>query len=418
MIQLLFFCPCLFLRENFPKSRALYGRLGAFLGDDLLTFSHGPEGPWKANRTLINPAFKSSSLRAMSPTFAQQAIKFTQRLLAHAYAHPEVSLNFSAELDKLTLNIISLAGFGFDVGTYHGLTETSPFLSALQTVLSQATSPLFLLPYGGQLARFLQRRNFRAINEVFYNVIDRRIQEGLEGKRDSERVADLLDAMLKPGDDGRQLTREELRNELLLFYLAGHDTTANVLNWALLELARHPDVHATVMDEIDSVMGPAEKDPNNVVCPTHAQLEEMPYLEMVLKETLRLYPAAPSVFRMVPETFEFKGMVYPKGISLSTSVFLIHRDPELWPEPEKFDPERFTKDNCANRHTFAFLPFSAGPRICIGKNFFYLESKILLVTLLRSLKFEVDVSQEPTRMTRSKGLLKATSNWLKVSSIR
>jgi len=391
-----------------------YGRIGAFLGEDLLTFSHGPEGPWKANRTLINPAFKSASLRAMSPTFAQQSIKFTQKLLAHADTTPDASLNFSTELDKLTLNIISLAGFSYDVAASHGLNETNPFLAALQTALSQALSPLFLLPYGGHLARFLQRRNFRIIDEVFYKVIDQRIQEGLEGKRDQDRVADLLDAMLKPGDDGQQLTREELRNELLIFYLAGHDTSANVLNWALLELARNPVVHANVMNEIDSVMGDTDK----LTCPTHAQLEEMPYLEMVLKETLRLYPAAPSITRMVPETFEFKGMVFPKGTSLSSSMFLIHRDPELWPEPEKFDPERFSKDNCADRHTFAFLPFSAGPRICIGKNFFYMESKILLVTMLRSLKFEVDTSKEAARLTRSKGLLKATSNWLKVSRIR
>jgi len=240
---------------------------------------------------------------------------------------------------------------------------------------------LFLFPYGGHLLKFLQRKNLKIVNDTFYSVIDARIKEGLEGKRDQERPADLLDAMLKPGDNGSQLTREELRNELFLFYIAGHETSTNILNWALLEVARHPDVYANLMSEIDSVMGPTEKDPNNIVSPTHLQIDEMPYLDMVLKETLRLYPPAIAVNRMVPETFEFKGMVIPKGMSIAANMFLIQRDPELWPEPEKFDPERFTKENCAGRHVFAFFPFSAGPRICIGKNFFYMEAKILLVTL-------------------------------------
>ena len=401
---------CAFSRENFQKS-PVFQSIAGLWGQNLLTFHHGPEGPWKANRALSNPAFKTSSVRGMSPIFAQETVKFTRMLMDHVEAHPGTPLDFAEEFDRLALNVISLAGFGFDINASQGHAKEHPFLNSLRAVLAQAFSPLMLLPYNGPFLRWKQAKNLGVINSVFYKVIDERIKEGLEGKRDPERVPDLLDAMMKPGDDGQQLNREELRNELLLFYIAGHETSANILNWALLEISRHPEVHANVMDEINSVMGDTDK----LTCPTPAQLEEMPYLEMILKETLRLYPPARSVSREVPETFEYKGLIFPKGMIISSAIFMIQRDPELWPEPDKFDPERFSKDNTAGRHVFSFFPFSAGPRICIGKNFFYLESKMLLVNVLRNLSFQVDETKPLTRITTANGIIKPSSNWLKVS---
>jgi len=350
----------------------------------------------------------------MSSIFSQEAIKFTKKLLAQSKTSPDVSHNFCDEIDKLTLNIISLAGFGYDVGA-QGLGEANPFLSALQEVFVEAAKPRLMVPYIGYFMKWQNRRILKTVNDVLYRVIDERIQERLEGRQDSGRVADLLDMMMKPGDDGQQLTREELRNELVVFYLAGHETAANILNWTLVEVVRHPEVYANLMDEINSAMGPTGDE--GVVCPTLDQLQDMPYLELVLNETLRLYAPFGSVNRVVPETFEHKGFVYPKGMAISSSILLIHRDPELWPEPEKFIPERHTKANSAERHPFAFFPFSGGQRICIGKNFFFAEAKILLVTMLRSLKFEVDQSKPLAVLTSQKGLLKPSANWLKVSSV-
>ena len=186
-----------------------------------------------------------------------------------------------------------------------------------------------------------------------------------------------------------------------------------MLNFALHELARHPEVYENLVTEIDSVLGPAD---GIMKFPTAKQMEEeMPYMEMVLNEVLRIYPPAGGTSRTVPETFEYKGFIFPKGMNVAPSIFLMHRNPEFWPEPEKFDPERFTKANSEGRPLYAFFPFSAGSRICIGKKFFNLEAKSVLATLLRVVKIEADPLKTSGEMSSISGLLKPKSVWIKIS---
>ena len=243
---------------------------------------HGEEGHWKEIRSIANSAFKLSSLRAMHSIFTRHSISFAQKLLD--LANRNGSTEFADEISKLTLDIISSAGFGFSLGASFNMGLQSPLLQAINHILLQGRNPLLLLN-GVWLIKFMVRNQMDVLDQTFYGIIDERIKEQQEGKKNSGRTQDLLDMLLQPGEDGRQLTREEIRDELFLFYFAGHETTANALSWTIYELSRNPDVAERLVQEIESVMGPHKGgDPQ---APTVAQLDEMPYMTMVLNEVLR-----------------------------------------------------------------------------------------------------------------------------------
>jgi len=286
--------------------------------------------------------------------------------------------------------------------------SSDEYLKSLQHIISKSSSPLLIFPYGGYVLRFLYRDSIRILDETLFSIIDKRIEEINEGKRDTSTSSDLLDALLMPDQDGQHLSKQDIRDQLFIFYLAGHETTASILSWTIFELGRHPEVEEKLMAEIESVVGPLDEK----IDPSSEQLDNLPYLDMVLNEVMRLYPPTGAVSRTNEEEFEYKGYIYPKGTTLSTSQLLTHRNKDYWPEPTKFDPERFSKENSVGRHMYAYFPFSAGPRICIGKNFFYHESRNFLVNVLRQIKFKNDPSHPSGIMSSKTGLIRPNAVWV------
>ncbi|GLH04909.1 Cytochrome P450 4c3 [Gryllus bimaculatus] len=176
------------------------------------------------------------------------------------------------------------------------------------------------------------------------------------------RVA-FLDLLLLAARDG-SLSDADIREEVDTFMFEGQDTTEAALSFAIYLLASHPDVQEKVLEELKSVF-----DWSQPLQPTIQQLGELKYLEMVIKEVLRLYPSVPAIFRDITEDDKLPstGHVIPDGTVMIVSPWAVHRNPEVYPDPEKFDPERFSAGETARRHPYAFLPFSAGPRNCIGE---------------------------------------------------
>ncbi|KAK1898421.1 Cytochrome P450 3A30 [Dissostichus eleginoides] len=187
------------------------------------------------------------------------------------------------------------------------------------------------------------------------------------------------------------LTDHEILSQAMIFIIAGYETSSSTLGFVAYTLATHPEIQKILQEEIDETL--PEKDR-----PTYEAAMQMEYLEMVINETMRLYPIANRLERMAKSSVEINGVTIPKGTVIMVPIYTLHRDPDLWSEPEAFKPERFRKENKANIDPYAFLPFGAGPRNCIGMRFALLMMKLALVEILQNFSFvtckETDIPME------------------------
>ncbi|KAJ3642881.1 hypothetical protein Zmor_025630 [Zophobas morio] len=192
----------------------------------------------------------------------------------------------------------------------------------------------------------------------------------------------MLDLLLVAKNEGFDIDHEGIREELDLFMFAGHDTISMAISFLFLILANLQDIQDSIVDEILSVLGPEKP-------PSYKDLQHLKYTERCIKQTLRLFPSVPSIFRIASETFTTKtGYLIPKGTLMEIHIFDSHRNENIYPDPLKFDPDRFLPENVKRRHPFAYIPFSADPRNCIGQRFALLELKCILCGILRKFKLE------------------------------
>ncbi|XP_044165465.1 cytochrome P450 4V2-like isoform X3 [Acropora millepora] len=239
------------------------------------------------------------------------------------------------------------------------------------------------------------------LHDFTHMVIDERIAQReakkskpQESEEDHENVEEnaftrkkrlaFLDLLLEAYGNG-EISREGVQEEVDTFMFEGHDTTAAAITWALYLLARHPEVQRKADEEVDNFFA---HHPETL---TVGDLKEFRYLDCVIKEAQRLFPSVPVLGRTVTEDYNFNGYTAPKGTTVVTAIVALHRNPEVWPAPLQFDPDRFLPENSQGRHPFAFIPFSAGPRNCIGQRFALLEVKIVLSYILHN--FVIDSTQ-------------------------
>ncbi|KAF2895443.1 hypothetical protein ILUMI_10730, partial [Ignelater luminosus] len=201
-----------------------------------------------------------------------------------------------------------------------------------------------------------------------------------------------LDLLLQYRMDGQAISDEDIRQEVDTFMFEGHDTTSSGISFVLYCLANHPSVQERVVGELRTLFND-DKTRNA----TYKDLQEMKYLEMVIKESLRLYPPVPLYGRTVHEDIEYDGVIIPKNVGIGFNAYALHRSPNVYPDPDKFDPERFTAENQAKRSPYAYIPFSAGPRNCIGQRFAMLDMKSVVSKLLKHYELLPSIPQrEPT----------------------
>ena len=182
------------------------------------------------------------------------------------------------------------------------------------------------------------------------------------------------------------MTDEQIADEALILFAAGHETTATALTWVWYLLTTHPDIYTKVQQEIDSVLKGRT--------PTYSDLAQLPYTLQVFKETMRLYPPAYTLIRFALHDLNIDGYPVRKGQAVLTSPYLLHHKAEYFPNPEAFDPERFTPENEKKLPRLAYMPFGAGPRICIGNHFAMMEGHLLLATLAQRVTFELVPGQQ------------------------
>ena len=277
-------------------------------------------------------------------------------------------------MTNLTMSIIGKALFDADV-----FTETDE-LGAAMTVtteyVSHTLSTLLPPPYNWPTPR--NQRTHKAAQ-----VLRTRIQRFIDERRNSpvERN-DFLSILLQARDeDGEPMSNEQVMAECLTLFGAGHETTATALSWTWYLLCQHPERYQKVQQEVDSVLQGRT--------PTYADLARLPYCLQVFKEALRLYPPAYAFSRRALRDVEIDGYQVPKGSVVLLAPYTLHRREEYFPEPEQFDPERFTPEREKQLPRYAFMPFGAGPRICIGLYFAMMEGHLLLATIAQRASFSL-----------------------------
>lgn len=357
-----------------------YGRdqltlfLRELLGGGLLT-SEGDH--WLRQRRLSQPAFHRERLAA----YGERMVESARR---HAEALPlGTACDVHERLMQLTLDIVSRALFSADVS------EHIPVVGAAMEVFMQryADPLLMLFPRLGKVGFLPSNRRFHEqrarVDRVLYDLIEQR-------HRDTSSGDDLLGLLLAARDeDGSRMSDEQLRDEVVTLFTAGHETTALALTYALQLLAKDPAVEAKLVAELDEVL--AGRDP---LVPTTADLPKLRYCEAVILESMRMYPPAWILSRAVREPVSLGGALLPKDALVWIPQWLLHRDPRWFPEPREFRPERWLaeagEEGLRRRlPRCVYMPFGAGQRMCIGNNFAMMEAVLILATWLAQLRFEV-----------------------------
>jgi len=344
--------------QNYMKGLALQ-RAKRLLGEGLLT----SEGEFhRRQRRLAQPAFH----RARLASYGESMIEYAT--LTGARWQDGATLDIAEEMMRLTLAIVGKTLFDADVES--DAPEVGDAMSVVMDLFNTITIPFFELL---QKLPLPQLRRFDIAKAKLDAIIFRMIEER---RRSGGDRGDLLSMLLLAQDeegDGGQMTDTQLRDELMTIFLAGHETTANALTWTWYLLSQNPAVEAALHAELDRVLGGR--------LPTVDDAGRLPYTEMVLTESMRLYPPAWALGRMTLSDVEIGGYRVPKRSLVLMSQYVMHRDPRYYADPLRFDPLRWTAAERESRPQFSYFPFGGGPRRCIGEGFAWMELILLLATL-------------------------------------
>nr|XP_022315198.1 cytochrome P450 3A24-like isoform X1 [Crassostrea virginica] len=352
---------------------------------------------WRFMRNTILPTFSSGKLRKMTPLLKVKYQMLMDGLKKRA-DQGEV-IEFKEVFGNYTMDVIASLGFGMEIDS-----QTNPknsFVKYAKELFAVDFNPLIVLAaFSSKFDAVLDYFKISPLNNRrimgFYQSA---VQQAMEMRDDTDKNRkDMLQLMLNAHTDTdsneiedkhayknpeewkkRGLTVDEITGNAILFMLAGYDTTSSTMTFMAYNLATNPECQDRLINEIDSVLGEE--------MPTYDNMQKLDYLDMVFSETLRLYPPATRTNRCNSEEIVIDGVKIPKNIELVFPIFAIHRDPNYWPEPEKFDPERFTAENKANRHPYVYLPFGHGPRNCIGQRLAAMEAKCAIVYILQHYRF-------------------------------
>lgn len=355
--------------DIFKKSQFQKKLVGPALGEGLLT----AEGEhWKFQRRAASPAFRIDALRALVPAFSHSAQETIERIKAMPRG---ASVDVMQEMQHATLDVIVetiLGGADPEFGYARMARIVSDYIEHMgkPDMLDMFGTPNWVpRPWGGK-----GRRRAVELQKSAVNAINRRRASGAERK-------DLLGLLLAARDPetNRGLSDDELRDNVVTFIGAGHETTALTLTFALYLIANSPDVQERLLREVRDVCGDKPIDA--------AMVEDLVYHEQVIKEAMRLYPPVAIIDRVATQDIDIGDALVKKGDFTFSLIYIMHRHKLLWENPERFDPERFSTENAKKLHRFQYMPFGAGPRICIGMKFAYMEAVAMLATLVRDLRW-------------------------------
>lgn len=344
-------------RDNYSRGKR-WSNIVGYLGGNGLISSDGDF--WKRQRQCMAPFFQRAALEGYCGIFVENTRQMAAQWKRVSGSTP---INISEAMMELTLINICDSLFGYDIRS-EALRFSVAMRDAFDFIQYQINHP-FSAPLWLPTRRNRRFRKQVAIADIMARTI-------ITDFKYSEKPG-VLQALLHDADN----TDMQLRDEIITLLMAGHDTTATMLAWALHLLATHPEALHTVKEELASVLG------GNL--PTVPDLDKLVYTRMIVDETLRLYPSVWAMHRMAKETDEINGYTVRQGCSIALPVYVTHRDPEFWQCPDYFYPEHFTEATSSTRPKHAYIPFGAGERFCLGMQLALMESMAVLSTLLQHL---------------------------------
>jgi cytochrome P450 len=362
-----------------------YRGIKLVVGEGLLT-SEGEH--WRRQRKLTQPAFHRDRLAGFGKTMVADATHTVESWSKRVGQTVDVH----EEMMRLTFRIVGHTLFSVDLdgdADRIGVAVTDAILHANDYVASLVRMPSWMpTPANARFKRALA---------VMDGMVQRIIDEHRRGKPKDDVLSMLMAA--RDEDTKDSMSDRQLRDEILTIVLAGHETTANLLAWTLFLLSKHPDVERRVHREVTDVVGDR--------APTLADLPKLAFTTHVLEESMRLYPPAWSFERQAIADDVVGGYEVKAGTIVALSPYVLHRHPRYWDNPEGFDPDRFSPERSAGRPRYAYLPFGAGPRTCIGNGFAMMEGQLLLATLIQKHRLVLvsgaPIELEPMVTLRPKG---------------
>ena len=344
--------------QNFTKGLALQ-RAKRLLGEGLLT----SEGEFhRRQKRLAQPAFHRQRIASYGSVMTEYAARSGARW------RDGETLDMAEEMMRLTLAIVGKTLFDADVESQ--AQQVGEAMSVVMDLFNTLNVPFFELLEKLPLPQMRRFKKARArLDRIIYRLIDER-------RRSGEDRGDLLSMLLLAQDEEGQsggMTDAQVRDEALTIFLAGHETTANALTWIWYLLSQNPAAEAKLHEEVQAVLGSRS--------PTVEDFLQLRYTEMVLAESMRLFPPAWAIGRLAIDECTIGGYTVARRSLVLMSQYVMHRDARYFPEPERFDPERWTPEARESRPQFSYFPFGGGPRRCIGEGFAWLEGVLLLATL-------------------------------------
>ncbi|XP_046579188.1 cytochrome P450 3A29-like [Haliotis rubra] len=362
---------------------------------------------WRRLRNIVSPTFSGVKLRRMCAGLNTCAGKLTDNFAAAAESGETVDVK--TYFGAFSMDSIASTAFGIDTQSQNN--RESGFITAAKKVFETnvfANPVLFIALIFPSVQPLLAKLGFSSIPRASKNFFENTAKDIIKQRRaepeeDRRRRGDFLQLMLNAESDvtengnndksHKKMSTDEMIGQAFMFFLAGYETTASTLQYVAYILATHPDVQQKMSEEIDSVLGDKE--------PDYDSIHNLVYMDLVVTETLRLYPVIADLQRYVPETTTIKGWTFPKGVYINVPVVQIHRNPDIYPEPLKFKPERWEKKSEMN--PIYYLPFGQGPRQCVGMRLALVEVKVALARLLKRLHF-VRLADTPDILTEFKVL--------------
>ncbi|XP_069680219.1 cytochrome P450 4C1-like isoform X1 [Periplaneta americana] len=363
----------------------VYKLLDAWLGTGLLT-STGQK--WHSHRKIITPSFHFKILEKFMPVFADNCDILVNKLKKEVGR--EV-FDVYPYICACSLDIICESAMGTSVNAQKF--GDSDYINAVYNMkrifMERASKPYLLSDFIFKFSKWgkLQDKSLKILHGFTKKVIKERKEQRVNCSQKictdddiyygTKRRVAFLDMLLEAAENGENLTDKDIQEEVDTFMFEGHDTVTAAINFSLFLLGLHPDIQNRVYQELKDIFHDSDRSP------TIKDLQDMKYLQMVIKETLRLYPSVPLIARLAPNDFELGPYKIPAGISVVIPMFFLHYDPDTFPNPKEFNPDNFLPEKIVNRHPYAYVPFSAGARNCIGQKFAMLELKMVLSSILR-----------------------------------
>lgn len=366
-------------RRNFRLNGELYDAV-----------SIAEDDQWRRIRSVLSPSFTSGRLKEMFDIMKHHSANLISSM--KKTADKDEPLELKEFFGPYSMDVVTSTAFSVDIDSLNN--PTDPFVANIKKMLKfDLFNPIFLFiaffPFMAPIFEKLEFSFFpKSVLDFFYAAL-KKIKANRENTKLKNRV-DFLQLMinsqknndLSKVENDKGLNDHEILSQAMIFLFAGYETTSSSLTFLAYNLARNPHVMKRLQEEVDATF------PNKAPVEYQA-LMQMDYLDSVVNESLRLYPIAPRLERVAKATVEINGLVIPKGMVVMVPTWPLHRDPDLWPEPEEFKPERFSKENKETIDPYTYMPFGAGPRNCIGMRFALVLMKLAVVEILQTYSFSV-----------------------------